>query len=612
MEINPLAIAPTAPKSTDVASKDVTSGFKKALADAKAVSAPEPDGPEPPPSPPPGIRSPQETAVKEEVVSQEPNAPKPQLDLTSPDSEANISAEVATSTDADLQLAQDQASDQATSLKDAAKTSKAAMQYLLAAMQPGAFAAPIVTPPPVATPPTAALPDVTAAVATPAVGNNDAPVAFDVDNLQPGSDKEVATDSKPSATSSTGTKPAPVPSPAASTKAVVDLSGLKPQTPPTPDKPATGTKTSPRLANKDSDANQAIDPNAGAKPTGPKTAPTSPTLTLPEAPEGTTIQVVSGKDAKTLTTQEVATAIEAASPKPKATKEPLRAGMTATRIAKTDQETEPTANPVGTQTPTAPAEPQVAGTKKTVTTPALTETPKESATTTPINGSKPSVNDQATAANEKIAGTHAVATTTTDEAEDTTPILETPTDAKGPVFATQTTEKTAAPTKTEQVKAPLSPRDTTLVVRQVADRIEMMAATRPKDGITIHLNPVDLGSITMTVKAVGSLVDTQILASNDNVRDALEQSRPQLAAQMHSRGFQLNNVTLGSQSHNPNGMGESMTRQQQQQQQQQQHQQRTAQAEAKAYSAQYDKEASNPTPSRPTRQDRSRSLDLTI
>lgn len=96
----------------------------------------------------------------------------------------------------------------------------------------------------------------------------------------------------------------------------------------------------------------------------------------------------------------------------------------------------------------------------------------------------------------------------------------------------------------------LQPKEADLVVKQVADKLHMLAAARPRNGVVIHLNPEHLGSITVVVKSVGRMVDTQITASDSRVSEALDQNRLRLIEAMDSRGFQLQSVTVSQQSGN--------------------------------------------------------------
>lgn len=97
-------------------------------------------------------------------------------------------------------------------------------------------------------------------------------------------------------------------------------------------------------------------------------------------------------------------------------------------------------------------------------------------------------------------------------------------------------------------KPSLKPEEAELVVKQVADKIQLLAAARPRNGVTIHLNPDDLGSITVVIKSVGRVVDTQITASDPRVSEALDQNRLRLAEAMDSKGYQLQSVSVSQQS----------------------------------------------------------------
>lgn len=123
------------------------------------------------------------------------------------------------------------------------------------------------------------------------------------------------------------------------------------------------------------------------------------------------------------------------------------------------------------------------------------------------------------------------------------------------------------PTPAPSEKPALRPGDLNLVVRQITDKMELMAATRPKDGVTIMLQPERLGSITMTVKSVGGGVEAHISASDDNVRTALEQNRAVLGQSLADRGLKLDAVSIASQTRDSTTAQHQMSQQQQQDQQ---------------------------------------------
>ncbi len=94
----------------------------------------------------------------------------------------------------------------------------------------------------------------------------------------------------------------------------------------------------------------------------------------------------------------------------------------------------------------------------------------------------------------------------------------------------------------------LTRRDVDHVINQVADRIEYLAAAKPRGGVTIHLDPKELGSITLVVKQVNGAVDAQVMTENSQVREALTTHQPQLGIALENRGLNLNSITVSGQS----------------------------------------------------------------
>lgn len=88
--------------------------------------------------------------------------------------------------------------------------------------------------------------------------------------------------------------------------------------------------------------------------------------------------------------------------------------------------------------------------------------------------------------------------------------------------------------------------DRGIVVRQVADRIESLVAARPKDGVTVHLEPRDLGTVTLVVKGLAHALDVQVSASDDRVRGALSESRSELAQALAPRGLGIRELRVAA------------------------------------------------------------------
>lgn len=133
---------------------------------------------------------------------------------------------------------------------------------------------------------------------------------------------------------------------------------------------------------------------------------------------------------------------------------------------------------------------------------------------------------------------------------------------------------TAAP---DLKKPSLKPEEAELVVKQVADKLHMLAAARPRNGVTIHLNPDDLGSITVVIKSIGRMVDTQITASDSRVSEALDQNRSRLVEAMDSKGYQLQSVSVSQQSGHSTQQDSSSKSWQQSNQEQSQRQEQSGQ-----------------------------------
>ncbi len=139
--------------------------------------------------------------------------------------------------------------------------------------------------------------------------------------------------------------------------------------------------------------------------------------------------------------------------------------------------------------------------------------------------------------------------------------ISTPKPSEESISVNFDTSKPVASSTTVAGPVGLPKSQTQAVIRQLTDRIEFMAAAKPKDGIVIHLQPSELGSVSMVVKTAGKMVDAQIFASNSNVREALEQSKSQLAESVQHRGYQLNAVTVGAQAQNSGNSQHSNARQ---------------------------------------------------
>jgi flagellar hook-length control protein FliK len=99
-----------------------------------------------------------------------------------------------------------------------------------------------------------------------------------------------------------------------------------------------------------------------------------------------------------------------------------------------------------------------------------------------------------------------------------------------------------------------SPKVAQTLMANVIDRIQQMVDGRREQSVTIRLDPPELGSIDVTVKTVNGRVDTQIVASNADVRAFVEANREMLSQMLANRGLELGSMSVGTHG---NGSGQS-------------------------------------------------------
>lgn len=90
-------------------------------------------------------------------------------------------------------------------------------------------------------------------------------------------------------------------------------------------------------------------------------------------------------------------------------------------------------------------------------------------------------------------------------------------------------------------------------MRQVIDRVETIAQYGKSGSVTIHLDPKELGPLTLTVRSFGQRVDAEIQTQNSDVRAALHDSRQQLNQAVEARGLSLGSMQI---SHQDQGRGQ--------------------------------------------------------
>ncbi|MBL8047942.1 MAG: flagellar hook-length control protein FliK [Chthonomonas sp.] len=125
-----------------------------------------------------------------------------------------------------------------------------------------------------------------------------------------------------------------------------------------------------------------------------------------------------------------------------------------------------------------------------------------------------------------------------------------------------TTREGVAPTRTEASQPkekPQAPIDDAKLHRQIVDRAETFLAFRREGALTIHLEPRELGQITMSVKLDNGQVRTEIQATNQQVAQSLESNKQQLVQQVESRGLSLGSLNVSTGGHSGNQQGQHQT-----------------------------------------------------
>lgn len=113
--------------------------------------------------------------------------------------------------------------------------------------------------------------------------------------------------------------------------------------------------------------------------------------------------------------------------------------------------------------------------------------------------------------------------------------------------------------------AHLSVSDRIAVVKQVANRIEMMVAAKPQSAVTVRLQPQGLGDVTVVVKNLGRAIEATLSASNESVHAALSDSKDALSQAVAAKGYNLVGVHVATQASGSQTAGKQAPSQQQQQ-----------------------------------------------
>lgn len=110
--------------------------------------------------------------------------------------------------------------------------------------------------------------------------------------------------------------------------------------------------------------------------------------------------------------------------------------------------------------------------------------------------------------------------------------------------------------------APIDLSQSALVVKQMTERIQLLAASRNGEAVMVQISPKDLGSITMTVNAIGKNISTLIAADNATVRHELNNNRSEIELALVQKGYGVASVSVTAQptnsSANPQPTGQQL------------------------------------------------------
>lgn len=126
-------------------------------------------------------------------------------------------------------------------------------------------------------------------------------------------------------------------------------------------------------------------------------------------------------------------------------------------------------------------------------------------------------------------------TTTSDQSSDQQPDQDTKHNGQPLPLTVQPS------TRTTEAKFFGAERTVTIhpLVRDLADRIEMMAAAKPQETVTVEFRPLDLGDIKVMLTQSNDRVEATVISDNDRVRQALHAMQADLRAALDQRGVQL-------------------------------------------------------------------------
>lgn len=85
------------------------------------------------------------------------------------------------------------------------------------------------------------------------------------------------------------------------------------------------------------------------------------------------------------------------------------------------------------------------------------------------------------------------------------------------------------------------------IARQALEHLDYLLAAAPRKEVTIRLDPQELGTLTLRIVQSEGRVEAKIEATDNSVRQALVDQRPNLDRALHQKGLALGDVTVTAQ-----------------------------------------------------------------
>lgn len=102
--------------------------------------------------------------------------------------------------------------------------------------------------------------------------------------------------------------------------------------------------------------------------------------------------------------------------------------------------------------------------------------------------------------------------------------------------------------KANETKPVAEDRRRTAAFQHLADRIEMASILRPRDAMTIRLDPFDMGEIKLVLNHSEGKMDAQVYAQDERVRQLLAGSQSDLTRSLETRGIRLEGFSVSTLS----------------------------------------------------------------